>query len=252
MKKDTLWAFTRCSFTLALLVAICVLFTNKAEAAILPVGPEQDPWSDLALPGGVTGSYDSGTLDLVVSVGPTGADLEIGDEFGPSNPGTHYGPFGTLGGSFGATLTVSGAQVDSSGTVTSAGTVTVLYNGSPVLSIGEDYGIGNGGSLLTGTVLEVLLDATGDNTLDVLWQVTGGALQAGTNSEATLAGVPFAPDGLGLLRFAGGGISLPSVWNTNFSLDGATLNVHGLPEPGSMALILLGAVFAATGRSKQK
>ncbi len=227
---------------LALVVSNSALLSGQASAAILPIGVEQDYWSDMAFPTGVTGSFNAGTKTLAITASPSN-DLEIGAEFGPSNSGRHYGTSGTLGGPFGATLNVSGVIIEPDGTVTNGGSVEIIFNGSAPGSIGDDYGIVAGAQLLTGTVLEVLLDATGDNTLDVLFAVTGGALQ--NDNPDPDVGV-FAPNNFGLLRISG--VTMPSTWASNFSLNGAKIDVYGIPEPTAVTLGLLCAiVFALTG-----
>src|SRR5687768_11141566 len=135
----------------ALIIAVAC-FSADAIAAILPIGVEQDSWSDMAFPTGVSGNYNAGTKVLTLSGSPSN-DLEIGEEFGPSNIGRHYGTGGTLGGPFSATLNLSGVVVQSDGSVTSGGTVSVVFNGSAPGSIGTDYGIPVASPLLLGTVL---------------------------------------------------------------------------------------------------
>jgi hypothetical protein len=240
-----------------LLVAAC----TPAMAAILPVGTEQDAWSDMAFPTGVSGTYNGATNDAFsISASPSN-DLELGGQFGPSNIGRHYGSGGTAGGSFNATLTVSGTViqpttddlgtplVDESkyGTITNGGLVRVVYN-SPAANgtnMASDYGIAAGAVLLEGTVLEALLDATGDNTLDVLVDLTSGVLQtpnANLNHDLPV----FAPNGRGVLRIAG--VTLPSNWTGNFSLNGATIDFLGIPEPGTLAMGLLALALACAKR----
>src|SRR4029077_10268331 len=101
---------------------------------------EQDSWSDMAFPSITSGGYTAGSKTLAFTTGANG-DLEIGSEFGPSNPGRHYGNGGTLGGPFSATLTVSGVIVEPNGTVSNGGTVLVTFNGGSAGSVGTDYGI---------------------------------------------------------------------------------------------------------------
>jgi hypothetical protein len=96
----------------------------------------------------------------------------------------------------------------------------------------------DGDVLLQGTVLEVLLDANGDNKLEVIFDITGGALQY-DNPDPDV-GV-FAASNRGFLRIAG--VTMPSAWTSNFSLNGSTIDVLGVPEPGAMTLGLLAAVF---------
>jgi hypothetical protein len=70
----------------------CVLlifgsFSKGVEAAVLPLGPEQVQWSDMAFPSGVTGNFNAGTKTLTLGASPSN-DLEIGAQFGPGNLGT--------------------------------------------------------------------------------------------------------------------------------------------------------------------
>jgi hypothetical protein len=235
----------RPSFGLAFALMFLMVSHGTALAAILPVGNEQDAWSDMAFPTGVSGSYNAGTKALTLTGSPSN-DLEIGVEFGPSNVGKHYGTGGTLGGPFNATLNLTGVAVQSDGSVTAGGTVSVVLNGSAAGSIGDDYGIPVASPLLLGTVLEVLLDATGDNTLDILLSITGGALQ--NDNPDPDVGV-FAPNGRGVLRIAG--VTLPSDWSGNFSLNGATIDFLGIPEPGTLTLGILAGVIACAARRKR-
>jgi hypothetical protein len=232
--------------TLALSIAAILGVANLASASILGA-LEEDSWSDMAFGGGVIGGFNSGTGLLTVSASPSN-DLEIGGEFGPSNPGRHYGTGGTLGGPFMAALSVSGVVIQPSGIVTTGGSVLITYNGSASGSIGDDYGIVAGAALLTGTVLQVKLDATGDNTLDVLFSISGGALQ---NNNPSL-GTNFSPDNVGLLRFAGSAITLPSDWSGDFSLNGATLDVLGaaVPEPRFATFAVFSLILAWMGGSR--
>src|SRR4051812_31548217 len=98
----------------------------RAESAILPLPSEQDSWSDMAFPSVTSGTFNSGVLSISTAASN---DLEIGSQFGPSNSGRHYGTDGTLGGPFSATMTVSGVNISSNGSVTNGGTVSVKYNG---------------------------------------------------------------------------------------------------------------------------
>lgn len=241
----TIQTAQRLALGLAFILIASSFVCCSAGAATLPLGAEHDSWSDMAFPSGVSGSYNSGSKLLTITASPSN-DLEIGEEFGPGNVGRHYGSGGTLGGAFSATLNVSGVVIETDGTVSSGGTVTVTFNGSAPGSIGTDYGIVAGAPLLTGTVLEVLLDATGDNTLDVLFDISGGALQ--NDNPDPDVGV-FAPNNRGLLRIAG--VTMPSSFSSTFSLNGATIDVLGIPEPGAMTLVLLGMVFACMAGSKR-
>ena len=231
---------------------------SVTTAALLPVGVEIDSWSDMVM-NGADISFDSGTGAFSVSRAAAAAQVEIGSEFGPSNPGVHYGTGGTLGGlgggsPFSASLDVSGVTVDSAGVVTAGGSIVVTYEAPPAVTfpgdLASDYGIDSGDPLLEGTVLEVLLGATGSGTLDVLFSITGGALQTGVNSEPSLAGVPFSGVGLGVLRIAAGTPSLPADWSSSFSTTGATMDVLGIPEPSTIALAAMAGIYAITRRRK--
>jgi hypothetical protein len=112
--------------------------------------------------------------------------------------------------------------------------------------VGTDYGVVAGNALLTGTIVEALLDAKGDNTLDLLVAISGGALQ---NPNPTL-GINFAPNNLAVLRITRAA-GLPSDWTGTFTLAGATIDMLGVPEPTSMMLVLVSAGFAAMVRTKR-
>ncbi len=237
----------RCGLAMAIL-SFSVASTFAGPLDILGTA-EQDAWSDFAFPAGVTGSFDAGTLQFTVSASPSN-DLELGGEFGPSNAGRHYGSGGTIGSAFSASLSVSGVEIQSDGTVTNGGTVSVVFNAGAPDSVGADYGVAGGGSLLTGTVLGVLMDATGSDTLDVLYQITGGALQ-NPNPELGPDPVVFSSANLGLIRIAGGGITLPADFSQNFSVDNATVNNFGIPEPGTVILALLGGSVVLLSRKER-
>jgi hypothetical protein len=81
--------------------------------------------------------------------------------------------------------------------------------------------------------------------MDVLFEITGGALQS-DNPDPDV-GV-FAPNSRGLLRIAG--VTMPSNWSGNFSINGATIDVLGIPEPGAMTLSLLGAAIGCIAGSR--
>ena len=130
-------------------------------------GTELRQWSDLAYPNTDTGSYNAAT-DLLTLTTLEFNDLELGNEYGPGGPiGRHYGTGGKLGGPFQSTLTIAGAviaptaddpmtAVDESkcGTVTNGGTVLVTFNGGAAGSVGTDYGVVAGNTLLQGTIVE--------------------------------------------------------------------------------------------------
>jgi hypothetical protein len=226
----------------------------------LPVGVELDQWSDLAYPNTDTGSYTSATDTLSVTTLEFN-DLELGYEFGPGQPpGRHYGTGGTLGGPFQTTLSIAGAVIQPTaddpmtafdetkyGTVTNGGTVTVTFNGGAAGSVGTDYGVVAGNTLLTGTIVEALLDAAGDNTLDLLVSLSGGALQ---NPNPDL-GINFAPNNLAVLRITRAA-GLPSDWTQDFTLTGAAIDMLGVPEPSGVALGLLAAAFGCAARRQRQ
>ena len=240
------------SVRLVLAVAVLAVCGSQAIAGPLDIlgQVEQDEWSDFAFPSSVVGGFDAGTLELTVSSTPSN-DLELGSEFGPSNAGRHYGSGGTIGSAFSSTLSVSGVEILPDGTIQDGGTVSVVFNAGAPGSIGTDYGVGAGGSLLLGEVIGVLMDATGSDTLDVLYQINSGALQS-PNPELGPDPVVFSSVNLGLLRIAGGGITLPADFSSSFSIDNATINNFGIPEPGTVALSLLGGVFVAFARRNKK
>jgi hypothetical protein len=164
------------------------------------------------------------------------------------NSGKHYGTGGTLGGAFSATLFVSGVVIQTDGTVTNGGSVSVIFNGGAPGSLGTDYGISNGSALLTGSVLEVMLDATGSGTLDVLFKITGGALQTYNSG----AGSNFASANAGLLRIDTGRSNIGD-FTTGFNLTGARVDALGLvPEFPHTTLIFFAGImgFVAVWRQR--
>jgi hypothetical protein len=198
----------------------------------------------MAFSTGVTGGYNSTTNLLTISAFPSNS-LEIGSEHGPGGVGIHYGTGGTLGGPFMATLNVS-VTVQDDGSVTPGGTVTIIFDGSAPGSIGDDYGIVPTTPLLLGSVLEVLLDESGDNTLGILFTVTGGALQ--TDNPDPDVGV-FAPFNQGLIRLTG---TLPSDFTSDFSVTGATVDVLGtVPELSFTTLVVFGSIFVWISGSRR-
>jgi hypothetical protein len=213
----------------------------------------------MAYPNTDTGGYAAATDTLSLTTLEFNL-LELGYDFGPGRPpGTHYGTGGTLGGPFQTTLAIAGTAiaptpddpmtaVDESkcGTITAGGTVTVTFNGGAAGSVGTDYGVVAGNTLLSGTVVEALLDAAGGNTLDLLVALSGGALQ---NPNPDL-GINFAPHDLAVLRITRAA-GLPSDWTQDFTLTGATINMLGIPEPSGVVLGLLGEVFAVMARSRR-
>ena len=229
---------TRQLCTLAIFSALALLVLCHPSRAAFQFGAvEELSWSDMAFTS-VTGSYNTGTK--LLTAGGGSSDLELGGTFGPGFPGRHYGTSGTLGGPFSATLSMTGVVVQSNGNVTGGGNVTVTFNGSAPQSIGDDYGIVSGAPLLSGTVLGLQLNATGSGTLDVIFAISGGALQ---NFNAG-AGTNFAPGNLGMMRF--GSRTPPNGdFTTGFSLNGSTMNLFGspIPEPQYATLICFGAIF---------
>ena len=233
--------------------------SQSAQAGMLPIGVENRGWSDMAFPSGVSGSFTAGTMTFVTSASPSN-NLELGGEFGgpPPNPqANHYGSSGIHGLGFNATLNVTGVKIAPDGTVSNGGSVSIVHNGSSAGSIKDDYAFTNGGValpaghvLLSGAVLEVLLDATGANTLDVLFSISGGALQ----SVNPLVGVNFSPDNLGILRFGGSALVLPVDFSGDFSFGGTgvTINVLGLPEPSSVGMGLMGIAMALSGARRSR
>jgi hypothetical protein len=245
------------AFAIALLLMVG---SNPAMAAILPIGTELRQWSDLAYPNTDTGSYNA-TTDALSLTTQEFNNLELGYEFGPGAPvdGQHYGTGGTLGGPFQTTLTIAGTTIAPTaddpdtafdetkyGTVTAGGTVTVTFNGGAAGSVGTDYGVVAGNALLTGTIVEALLDAAGDNTLDLLVSLSGGALQ---NPNPDL-GINFAPNNMAVLRITRAA-GLPSDWTATFTLTGATIDMLGVPEPTGLTLGLLSTVFAFLLRTRR-
>jgi len=233
---------------------IIVLFTvlsasRRAESAVLPLGDEQDSWSDMLFPS-ATGAFKAVSRTLTIGNGPVHvpADLEIGSQFGPSNPGSQYGTGGTMGGAFNASFGVTRLHVSASGAVTNQNSIiTVSYQGGPAGSLGTDLGINTGRTLFGGIATEVLLDAAGDDTLDILFSITSGDLQVIRQPPLGI----FAPDKVGLIRITAP--NLPSTWTSNFNFTATTVHFFGLvPEPGTCLLACLVALFMSLARSPRQ
>jgi hypothetical protein len=206
------------------------------------------------------GGYTAGSGVLTITTQEFN-DLELGNQFGPSNIGRHYGTGGTLGGPVQTTLMVNNVVIQPTaddintafdeskyGTVTNGGSVLVRYDGSAAGSVGNDYGIPVASVLLQGTVIEALLDANGDNTLDLLVALQtpgGGALQ---NPNPDL-GINFAPANLAVLRITRAA-GMPSDWTQSFTLTGAAIDMLGIPEPSAVLLALSASALALLRRSK--
>jgi hypothetical protein len=222
-----------------------MLLAVRAESAVLPLGDEQDAWSDLSFTLVSGGVYNSGVLTIGTAAVPP--DIEFGSQFGPSNPGWHYGTTGTLGGTFSIELLISRLQIDASGAVVGGDNsiVTLSYKGGSPGSLGSDYGININRTLLQGTVQEVLLDAAGDNTLDILFKILGGDLQEVPNPDPNV-GI-FAPNKLGLFRITAP--NLPSNWTSPFSFTNVSIHAFGLvPEPSAMLLATAACSLSALRR----
>lgn len=188
---------------------------------------------------------------LTIGTAAVPADIEFGSQFGPSNPGWHYGITGTLGGTFSVELLITRLQVDANGAVVNGNNsiVTLSYKGGSPGSLGSDYGININRTLLSGRVQEVLLDAAGDNTLDILFTILGGDLQEVPNPDPSI-GI-FAPNKLGLFRITAP--NLPSNWTSPFSFTNVPLHAFGLvPEPTSTALVSFGFLAAPLLRHRRR
>lgn len=148
----------------ALVLLAVVFLCPRVASAVLPLGDEHDAWSDMLLPS-ASGFFDTlNTRTLTIFTDTVAGELEIGSQFGPSNPGSHYGAAGTLGGIFNVSFSISRLHITASGAVADAESIIILqYQGGSAGSLGTDYGINTGRSLLRGKALEVLLDAAGDN-----------------------------------------------------------------------------------------
>jgi hypothetical protein len=216
-------------------VVAAILPPPSAHSAVLPLGDEQEAWSDMLLPS-ANGMFETVSRTLTLGTGSTAAptDLEFGSAFGPSNPGWHYGTTGTLGGTFSTALGISRLHVSSAGAVTDSDSIVhVSFQGGAAGSLGTDYGINTGRDLLRGVVTEVLLDAAGEDTLDILFRITSGDLQDLPNKQTPLS--KFAPGNLALIRIVAP--NLPNDWNSNFNFAATSMHVFGLvPEPGTATL----------------
>ncbi len=213
-------------------LSLCIL-GNTANAGFLPSGPELDEQSDFAFPS-VTGDFTSNVL----TVNGFNANTQL--DIGPGTSADHS--------LFQSTLAVTGVGIDNAGAVTAGGSVLVTLGGFfPGGTFDTTYGpLTAGDILLSGTVVEVLLDGgpspggVGDDNLEVAFQVTGGLLAGDFGSTSVMK-----------INGASGG-GLPSNWSGDYSIGG-TLDIIGpaVPEPSSIALGLLGTLFVLTRGSRR-
>lgn len=232
--------------TFLCVVTIMSVFSLPAQSAALPLGDEQNFWSDMLLSSGF-GGFDNGLLTISSLPGP--ANLEIGSQFGPSDSGWHYGPSGTRGGATSARLIISRLFLNPDGTLkNNESLVTLSYGGNSARALGEDYGLTSGTALLRGKVTEVLLDAAGDDTLDILFTITGGALQEPPNSVSSIG--QFSPTNVGVFRFTAP--NLPSNWSSNFEFDTTSLHVFGIPEPRTFLFACFAGILVPLVRSPRQ
>jgi hypothetical protein len=234
--------------TLSFSVALLFVFLARDASASIVGMAEQQNWSDLTI-SGTTGGFNSGTGILSLSSVMQLGDLEIGGQWGPlSSIGRNYGPSGTLGGPFYATMTLANVAINPLGPLNqvTTGSLLITYSGGATGSVGTDYNIANGAPLLIGSVTQVVLNAAGDNSLDIVLAFTGGALQ---QVNSTL-GTNFAPGNLGLLRLRNNG--LPDDWRDIFTLAGTTtVDVYGIvPEPRFATFMMFGLILAWVSGSR--
>ena len=241
--------------------ALAVLFSSAigtlpASAGLIDY-KERRPWSDLSYQNIDSGGFVIGTKTLTIIANSEANTLELGNQYGPppAPNGRHYGPLpADFGGAMITTLTVSNAIIETDGSVLpgNGGLVRVIYNGPPAGSgnLASDYGLVNGSVLLEGTVLRAKLDPAepGANTMNILFSIVTGKLQEANTHN----GLVFAPAELGMMHIAG--LTLPSDFSASFSLSGGgeTIDVYGIPEPGSVVLGLVGAMFVFSGRSRRR
>jgi hypothetical protein len=235
---------------IAIVLITALLAAPRTASAVLPLGDEQDAWSDMLLTPARGVFETAGPRTLTIFTNTVPGDLEIGSQFGPSNPGSHYGAAGTLGGTFNVSFSLSRLHVTESGAVTDQESIVILsYRNESAGSLGTDYGISSGRSLIRGIAQEVLLDAAGDNTLDILLAIISGDLQTLPNQQAPQLG-KFAPGDVALIRIAAP--DLPSNWSSNFNFTATSLHIFGLPEPTSCLLACLAGLFMSLARCQNR
>jgi hypothetical protein len=227
-------------------LAASVFSATSAQAGLIDFA-EQIPWSDLSYPNIDSGDFDIDTQTLTINT-TEASFLELGAQYGPppASSGHHYGSSGSLGATIITTLSVSGVQLDANGNVINdGGEVKVTFNGPPAngTNFASHYGVVNGSVLLLGKVLQAKLDPTGTgaDTMNILFSIDSGELQE-PNSQN---GLVFAPAALGMLHI--GGITLPASFSADFDFSDGSLDLYGIPEPGSLALGALAAIFGAPG-----
>jgi hypothetical protein len=195
----------------ALAVIVISMLCKTAAASLLPLPPEEDDWSDIAvsLSGGAYGGSYNATSDLFSASGYA-TSFDVG-------PGTaaDYAMF--------APTTVSGLVIDEFGSVTTPGTLSV--------SLLSGVGPYPAGALLTGSVTDVLFVGVTDKVLEMQFSVTGGSAAADFGGAGAKGGM--------ILNMAA---AVPGHFGSSFSFTG-TMDVLGpVPEPSSIILGGCGAI----------
>jgi hypothetical protein len=195
-----------------LLAAIAWMsFCGTASAAMLPLPPEQDEWSDIAvsLSGGPYGGSYNSTSDAFSATG-YGTSFDVG-------PGTaaDYALF--------APTTISGLVIDASGNVTTPGTLSI--------SLMSAVGPYPAGALLTGSITDVMFVGATDKVLQMQFTVTGGSAAGDFGGSGNKGGM--------IINMAA---AVPTHFASNFSFTGSMDVLGPIPEPSSIILGGCGAI----------
>ena len=215
---------------LVLTVLSLAFFAQSAQAGLLPF-EKKDSDSDFSVLAGVSGSYDFAS-DVLTLTG-TSASLDEGP-----GSGNDYTGFGAL-----MSLT---AEIANDGSIFDVGSFELKYLGPPSSTLAVAYGLSASDVMLSGHVVEVLLESS--STMQVAVEITGG--NSGLVDLFTDPSIPWVG-----LKVTVPGADLPSNFDSDTGsyalVSQTTIDIVGpIPEPSSVVLGLAGTFLALVGRSK--
>jgi hypothetical protein len=222
-----------------LLAVSLIVFTTSDSAAawFLPIPPEpaDGSWSDIAAIG-IRGDYDTAAPDLFQVTGGNASSFHLGTTLVDYN-------------SFSAPFRISGLKIDSSGVVTTPGTLTIGPL-NPGFSAIPNSPYTHGQNLLTGEIINVQFPPlAAPGILHMLFRVTGGTAQREYGGFNALGGIK--------LTFKSGTGATAADFSAPFAFNGSsTADTLGVvPEPTSIMMIIgcgcIGALFLATNRQRR-
>jgi hypothetical protein len=234
MQYIGVWKMRMIQMALCAAIVLAMVAATPAAAWILPVGTEQDHWSDISA-SGLEGSYD---YDIGTDTGlfeVTGGNAGAMD-VGPGTPPDYM---------FGATYRIADLYVNSSGDVVAPLTGTLDIVPFNIGTLPSPHAVGQ--SLLAGAIEDVLF--TGPGELQLLFKIT-----------ASTAAPDFGGVGnYGVIKMAifNNSDPLPGDFTADFDFFDSTADTLGVvPEPASLTMLVGGAaigmlIMVASYRSKR-